>query len=1428
MARTSTSFFVVLVSVASVCVAQQLQDTSVCFVSSTSPQCFGVVASLPSRLLAGTQSEVRFKQAFRLQPYNPSGNARIWRLPRCEISPPKLIVRATMATTPPTIQYFDAVVNPTCFSCSNLNVGQVPGSNCGEYSATFSLTRALTTIPERAWEVSFYINDILAIQNNPLSYDAKAPTVPLPFTVSVYVDAGAAAPFGFQVSGAGASIAIAGHPGSFTVQEADSFGNLRTSCSTNDNGLAAEVHATASYQRWVLVREPCFSRRMCEQGRLVTMTKNVTFSFSRCSDGKSKATYTFDVAGTYLCYVRVASGAGIGANPIVIQAHPSVVDHSKAIAWGRSFVTSFSDMTADVIVAAHDYLGNPRITGHLMYSLTSVQVRTSLAFQPTSFCPMPCKCSDSFSALLGTGFTGSCTACTISAKNNGDGTYVLRMVFPFAGNHSVQIFNEPCLSQPQTLITGSPFVIPTQKPIWEVTLSGEMSSPLVNQYGVVSLRFKDADGAYVNYCYDEHPELVLKGLDRPESDACRMYYQCVPLNQTVPDAPMEYSECRSGQQFGLFKTLSAGSYAVSAVFPGSATGRSVNIQNSPLKVDVRVAAIDVPSFTATLGDLNGRSCNSVIKFVIHSRDSFSNLVNLNRCGDVVDVVAMASSDGSLLSILSAALAVPTKQLMTMMTSSALWNATLSVRARTDRCFSSGQIGAVFSTLHAGPYRLRIKVNNIDTKVSNTLIYIKPEIITVSFGQRVVASAPAGGIVFFKLVVPQPSYGFQVQVNQISGGQPWLFARFGTIQVDVFPFFLNAGEQYQLWASLQCSMCRLHLSPNHGVPGTWYFSVAVQGGSSVFDFVVHPYSHQPLLDTNIRDKSKPKPSITLTTQPGFFHYFTATVTSGLTSGFQIRAERSSGLGVANLLLSKSDWPNHPNDIRAFQSVNVGMLSCSVCSAIMPPDDDLPGDYSVALYSVSRPATFVLTFTTFEQTSSIKWGNEETKLGTIAPGSWVYIPFEFSQESYAGFSVQVIVTDLKANVSTVLMKGRLPVSVGDSYFPGSVCSNCRIHVFSKQNLTGTWYLGVYGSPGWSGSTGFYARGQLYEKCPNQCSGNGDCVKDNVYVCRCYPGYAGPTCADGVPSKIAVWIPLFFDILDKSGSSAVVSRNLGSADGSLLLANGMTTSGAPSYADFNSAFLRLPNPLPKKHCATGSRLRSNNKFTCTGYSFLDELTVMGWFKPQKTAPGNNSGVTLGTSNFERNPNSDSHWSFMLSLMGHPDGGDKVLANFLINQVCLLCCSAVSLCCLCATGSWSWVQGNSNTDFDMRHARASQVFPNEWTPILRFDNWYHLAGVYGPNRTQLFVDGKLAAEYRSPTSYLRDVPNAELHIGHDVRCRLLALGLLQFSIFDLLMLKFPTRARRYQSFSRLFFGGVRDVRLLRYAASPFEISNAAQFSVR
>ena len=399
--------------------------------------------------------------------------------------------------------------------------------------------------------------------------------------------------------------------------------------------------------------------------------KNISFTFAACSGGKSVATYSVEVAGSYSCDVYVASGNGIGANPITIQTYPTVLDHSKAIAWGRSLVMSFSDFTSIITVAAHDYLGNPRTAGRRTYPLTPAQVNNSLAFQVSAFCPMPCVCGDPYFALLGTSFASSSPDSKIDVADNSDGTFDVKIMFQSIGNHSVHIFNSPCGSQAQTPISGSPFVIPAQNPLWEVTLSDQMSSPSVNQYGVVSVRFRNSEGVYVTDWYIESPQLLLKGLDKQESDACKMYYNCEALVQTIPDSQMETSECRNGQRFGIFKTMSAGSYAVSAVFPPSNTGRSANIKNSPLQVAVKVAGIDVPSFTATLGDLNGRSSNTVITFVIHSRDTFSNLVSLNRCGDVVDVAATATADGSLLSIFSAATAVPIKQLMTMMTSSAL-------------------------------------------------------------------------------------------------------------------------------------------------------------------------------------------------------------------------------------------------------------------------------------------------------------------------------------------------------------------------------------------------------------------------------------------------------------------------------------------------------------------------------------------------------------------------------------------------------------------------------------------------------------------------------------------------------------------------------------------------------------------------------------
>jgi hypothetical protein len=84
--------------------------------------------------------------------------------------------------------------------------------------------------------------------------------------------------------------------------------------------------------------------------------------------------------------------------------------------------------------------------------------------------------------------------------------------------------------------------------------------------------------------------------------------------------------------------------------------------------------------------------------------------------------------------------------------------------------------------------------------------------------------------------------------------------------------------------------------------------------------------------------------------------------------------------------------------------------------------------------------------------------------------------------------------------------------------------------------------------------------------------------------------------------------------------------------------------------------------------------------------------------------------------------------------------------------------------------------------------------------------------------VNGKLASEYRSPTSYLRDVPNAELHIGHDVR---FVLVIAHWSTtMDFLTFASLLRATADSSLSAAYSSGgfgtfgfyVMQLRLLKY----------------
>jgi hypothetical protein len=104
----------------------------------------------------------------------------------------------------------------------------------------------------------------------------------------------------------------------------------------------------------------------------------------------------------------------------------------------------------------------------------------------------------------------------------------------------------------------------------------------------------------------------------------------------------------------------------------------------------------------------------------------------------------------------------------------------------------------------------------------------------------------------------------------------------------------------------------------------------------------------------------------------------------------------------------------------------------------------------------------------------------------------------------------------------------------------------------------------------------------------------------------------------------------------------------------------------------------------------------------------------------------------------------------------------------------------------------GGMQTPLLQKIPPKEQKFPN-YNPLLKLDTSYHIAIVFKPFKAQLFVNGRLEKEMNIGKMKLQDVfADGWLHLGHDCR---------------------------FAEFERLFFGSFKDLRILAYAASSFEI---------
>jgi hypothetical protein len=165
-------------------------------------------------------------------------------------------------------------------------------------------------------------------------------------------------------------------------------------------------------------------------------------------------------------------------------------------------------------------------------------------------------------------------------------------------------------------------------------------------------------------------------------------------------------------------------------------------------------------------------------------------------------------------------------------------------------------------------------------------------------------------------------------------------------------------------------------------------------------------------------------------------------------------------------------------------------------------------------------------------------------------------------------------------------------------------------TKLNIKASWTIGVFGNT--IGGT-FVLRAKATSSCPNQCTGNGNCIQKKMKVCICFPGYKGIDCSKPIKEKVMFWFPLTQDILDISGNNELSFLKLNKG--------GVVLYSQDRGVSILDAFFIMRIPQSQTFCHPGHNTDENaqtnssapageKKFktsgTCQEYDVLQEMTV------------------------------------------------------------------------------------------------------------------------------------------------------------------------------------------------------------------------------
>jgi len=740
------------------------------------------------------------------------------------------------------------------------------------------------------------------------------------------------------------------------------------------------------------------------------------------------------------------------------------------------------------------------------------------------------------------------------------------------------------------------------------------------------------------------------------------------------------------------------------------------------------------------------------------------------------------------------------------------------------CVNGMYLVSVFATLSAD-YRVSVTVNNNTLEGSPFPLTIYPQQRQVVPGIVTLGLVTVTRWTYYRVYLDQPGIGFSVQVTKTdsNNGQPWTFMRFEGIFADIQEPDLTAGVRYEYpdaRQSIYCRSCRIHVPPNRAKNGVYYISVYGYEDDSFHSILVSKYTDTFITPGSVRVGSL---------EPGRYAYYRFKITR--TSGFQVRISTGNTQGSVTAVLKLGDYPSTDQDPSSIFGQALIQKNCQDCILDHPPSIHGRGNWYLAVMCHTYPVGIQVALLEFSETA-IEFGSKSNQL-SLQSLTWGYYTFTIDADiEPAGFKLDVIPTNAAFNLTTVLKKAQHPITLSDSTFKSNPCTHCRITVMTRQKLQGTWYVGVY-----AGATGgeFELKVKLLEACPNDCFGNGVCVQRKIKVCRCFPGYTGIDCREALKEKIFAWYPLDGHAADATANKRPLFYKV-NADGvlsyqfdGLNLADSYIIIPKPTPAIVCSQFTKMAEPelqdlqwgaeqVTDEGTTDRNRVQEvvpeagawyqwnelgkskgnpRTEQTCAEYNPRRELTIMFNFRVDERGLSPGSLMTLGKPSLivgRQDADAKGKWSWALYPQNHPNGRHVIFDLYLRNLT-----HEISL----REEEIYPIDGSSifeKPDYWQRK------FPNGWCidhvrPVskdgvckyIEKKQYYHVAAVFGPRRVQLYVDATLVGVMKLDLWNITDTDGGRIQFGHDPR---------------------------YAPFERLFFGQVRDIRILRYAASHEEIS--------